>query len=596
MATAGEPPPEAAEASVWIQMLGAVDLRTPRPDHSLQVLAQPKRLGLLCYLASTPGRAVRRDELADLFWPELDRARGRKALRNALYFLREKLGRQTIPLLGEAGAAADPRYVQSDVARFEAEVAAGRWERAVAAHQGEFLLGLELDDAEPFAEWVDRTRTRLRTAAARAAWAAAEQMAARGAHDAQLRYARHAVALVPDDELGLQRLLRLLISRGDRAGAVAEYQTFRTRLLDRFGEPPDPATERILSDGGGPSAAPAERQPPGDHATAAAYQRGVFFFLRAAPTGSLADLEESRAFFETMLVAAPESALALAGLANYYALAAARGRLTPFSAHFGRAIELSERALALDASLAIPHVHFGVKAMYLEGDWPRAGQEFGRAVALEPWYAEARRFFGVFLQTNGQLEEAITEFQAAVSLEPRVAWFHNALATALMEAERLDEAATALERALALEPNYRAARDRLIRIHERRGAFDRAVVERTRGGDPLAGEFETALATGGEAGYRARSREERLRWISETAARLDGLPPTQPAEVMNPIELRLALAFLEVDDAGAALRWIERGCRNMPARLRWIAWLPETRSIRSHPRFRAVAAAAGITP
>ena len=35
---------------------------------------------------------------------------------------------------------------------------------------------------------------------------------------------------------------------------------------------------------------------------------------------------------------------------------------------------LCRKTFALDPSLAIPHVHLGVKAMYLDDDWDTAGE------------------------------------------------------------------------------------------------------------------------------------------------------------------------------------------------------------------------------
>lgn len=48
--------------------------------------------------------------------------------------------------------------------------------------------------------------------------------------------------------------------------------------------------------------------------------------------------------------------------------------LRPFHERFAHAIMLCRKTFALDPSLAIPHVHLGVKAMYLDDDWDTAGE------------------------------------------------------------------------------------------------------------------------------------------------------------------------------------------------------------------------------
>ena len=57
------------------------------------VLAQPKRLALLGYLAAaTPPGPQRPDTLLGLFWPELDDEHARNALSKAVHFLRRVSG------------------------------------------------------------------------------------------------------------------------------------------------------------------------------------------------------------------------------------------------------------------------------------------------------------------------------------------------------------------------------------------------------------------------------------------------------------------------------------------------------------------------
>ena len=61
----------------------------------------------------------------------------------------------------------------------------------------------------------------------------------------------------------------------------------------------------------------------------------------------------------------------------------------------------------------LDHGHFGVQAMYLEGDWERAGREFTQAVALDPTYAEAHRFLGIWHDAMGRPAEALVALREA---------------------------------------------------------------------------------------------------------------------------------------------------------------------------------------
>jgi serine/threonine-protein kinase len=316
-------------------------------------------------------------------------------------------------------------------------------------------------------------------------------------------------------------------------------------------------------------------RPSRDGETYVLYVRGQHAFLRAAANGHPADLHRSREFFEQALDRDPEFAPAIAGLSNFYAVAAARNVIPPFTPTFGHAIELSRRAIALDPTLAIPHVHFGVQAMYLVGDWDAAGREFTRAVELDPSYPEGHRFLAVWLGLSGRREESLSHFRAAASLEPHMPIYANGLAAALMTEGRLAEAIDELRRALALDPRYWASRERLIRCYEQLGRWSDAVAERLRDERADGTGFETAWREGGEAGYQAARSAELRATIGTIEARLDATPSGDAGDLFNPPELRLALAHAELGQWDAAWLCEERASAGRPWRRRWFVAQPE---------------------
>ena len=87
---------------IEFRVLGALDLKGPNGETLLSVLAQPKRVALLAYLAvASPNGFHRRDKLLGLFWAESDQEHGRAALRKALYFLRQSLGDEVVVNRGD---------------------------------------------------------------------------------------------------------------------------------------------------------------------------------------------------------------------------------------------------------------------------------------------------------------------------------------------------------------------------------------------------------------------------------------------------------------------------------------------------------------
>lgn len=284
--------------------------------------------------------------------------------------------------------------------------------------------------------------------------------------------------------------------------------------------------------------------------------RGHWLFLRAAHVGgSAADLELSRECFEQSLARDPGYGAAYAGLSNYFAVCAARGLRSPFEETFSQAIALSYRALEIDPSLAVPHVHFGVRALYLEREWSTAEREFRAAVRLDPENVEALRFLGVLLTTRGETAEGLAALREAVRLEPHMPFYRNSLADALLGTGALDEAAGELETALQLDPRYRAAADRLTRCHERAGRFAEAIVVRREHGDAAtAARFAEQFARDGAEGYRRERRRELEQVVATLSERLAASmsAPASPADRFAPPELALALAYAELgrwDDA-----------------------------------------------
>lgn len=304
------------------------------------------------------------------------------------------------------------------------------------------------------------------------------------------------------------------------------------------------------------------------------YVRGQYHFLRAAANGDPADLERAREFFERALERDPACAPAYAGLANFHAVAAARGLRTPFEAEFGRTIELSRAAMALDPTLGVPHVHFGVQAMYLEGDLERAGREFRTAVEVEPTCAEGHRFLAIWHGLHGEAAAALEHFRQAAAHEPDMPIYRNGLGDALMRGGQYEEAEAELRRALAIDPRYGPARERLLRCLEAQGSWGDAVALRREAAQPDADQFASAFDAGGEQGYRAERKRELQVVIQRLTVRANSPALAGPSDRFNPVELQLALAHAELGEWEAARAWRDRLCGVQPWREKWF---------RSHP-------------
>ena len=228
---------------IELRLLGTLDLKGTDGDAVHSILAQPKRLALLAYLALHTDHGARRDTVVALFWPDLDAAHARGALRQSLRFLRRELGDGILNGQSDEAIAFEPGTVWCDVVAFEQACKAGHGTEALQLYRGGFLEGCFVSGGSTDLEaWITSERTRLGQLAVHAAADVVEDAEQEGDLPTAVQAARQAIALDPDDEKGLARLIALLDRSGDRAGALSTFETFRRRLEKEYDATPSPET------------------------------------------------------------------------------------------------------------------------------------------------------------------------------------------------------------------------------------------------------------------------------------------------------------------------------------------------------------------
>lgn len=224
-------------------MLGEIQLHAADGSELSTLLRMPKRLALLAYLAMpNPGTWHRRDVLLALFWPELDATRARTALRNALYVLRQQLGDEAISTRGDEEISIDPQIMQTDVGQLWDALRSDDINTALDIYRGELLAGLYPSESDGFMRWLDVERGRLKTSLAKAAVAHIGPLEAAGDYNRALVMAERLLEIQADDETIVRRVMLLRESIGDRAGALATFEGFRSRLATDFEAEPSAET------------------------------------------------------------------------------------------------------------------------------------------------------------------------------------------------------------------------------------------------------------------------------------------------------------------------------------------------------------------
>jgi DNA-binding SARP family transcriptional activator len=234
---------------IHFRTLGAVDLRDEHGGELRLALAQPKRLALLAYLAiASPAGFHRRDTMLSLFWPEMDQERARRALRQAVHFLRSTLGAHVVQTRGgeDIGLASDALWC--DVRAFDDALVRGAQAEALELYRGDLLDGFFISDASAdFEEWLEKERVRLRQRAIGAAWSLSDEHVAAGRGAQAGEWARWAAARAPDDERAQRRLMTLLDRQGDRTGALRVYEQLAQRAQAEFDAEPSAESRALVA-------------------------------------------------------------------------------------------------------------------------------------------------------------------------------------------------------------------------------------------------------------------------------------------------------------------------------------------------------------
>jgi DNA-binding SARP family transcriptional activator len=247
---------------VELRTLGALRLTASDGREIQSVLAQPKRLALLVYLAAARPRGFhRRETLVGVFWPELDQEHARAALRKAIHHLRRSLGAGIVIGHGDEEVGIDPGLLWCDAVAMEAAAERGDATTTLELYAGDLAPGLFATEAPEFERWLSLERERLREVASAAAWVLAEEEERAGSAVAAVRAAERAVALEPLGEGAHRRLILILQRCGDRAGALRHHAAFRERLRLELEVEPSAETEALIARVRAQDAAPAPEPP-----------------------------------------------------------------------------------------------------------------------------------------------------------------------------------------------------------------------------------------------------------------------------------------------------------------------------------------------
>ena len=237
--------------------LGGFTLVSSSVHWSSPLLGPGKPLALLLYLHSSPSRSSSREHLTDLLWADLDPVAARHALRQTLWYLRQRLGAESIRT--DNGDVVLDLDVTCDRDDFVRAVAEGRAEEAVGIYQGHFLPDFAVPGGLEFEHWTDAERTRLRLMFLRTAETVVRDRLSTGHAREACELARRMRDGNVHSEASWRLYLETLVASHDTLSALAEAERMLT-VMRQDGRAPEPATRallRVVQQEPEPAAAPA---------------------------------------------------------------------------------------------------------------------------------------------------------------------------------------------------------------------------------------------------------------------------------------------------------------------------------------------------
>jgi len=174
-------------------------------------------------------------------------------------------------------------------------------------------------------------------------------------------------------------------------------------------------------------------------------------------------------------------AAAYAGLADSYQYMS-NYQMGPAEILMPKATQAVEKALQLDDRLAQAHTSLAaIRFYHLEGGDIEG--EFQRAIALDPGYAQALHWYGLYLAAVGRKEESIREIKLAREIDPKSLIINANLGFAYYLEGDYDRAEEAEKNTIQMDPSFLTGHGYLGQVYIEKKLYAEAI-----------DEFRTALS------------------------------------------------------------------------------------------------------
>ena len=229
-----------------------------------------------------------------------------------------------------------------------------------------------------------------------------------------------------------------------------------TKTKDEFLDLQNEIATKLASElKGGLDATEADQlaQKPTDNAEAQAeYQAGRRDWGKRSKRG----FDNAIKHFEKAIELDPNYADPYVGLADTFGLISGYNFASANEA-MPKAKSYAEKAIEINPYLAGAYSSLGWVFLNYEYDWAAADSSFRKSIQLNPNYATANHWFGLYLSNIGKHNEAIASVKKAAELDPQSMIIQSSLGQVHIIAGRHDEASKYVDRAHQMSPTFSTA-------------------------------------------------------------------------------------------------------------------------------------------
>jgi TolB-like protein/Tfp pilus assembly protein PilF len=291
--------------------------------------------------------------------------------------------------------------------------------------------------------------------------------------------------------------------------------------------------------------------------------------------------KEAIGYFEGAIEKDPSFAPAYAGVAAGYNSLGQAGLLNYVEA-YSKAKVAAKKAIEMNDDLADAHAALADAIIDLDWDWTAAGNEFRRALALNPNSAGTHIAYARQLAKLGRYPEAISEAERGLQLDPISLLAYHILAYSYYGARQYDMALDQIRKAseLNLVPPDSWIHWTLGVIYRDKGNYEKAIEEFHILGDSphVLGHMGNAYAKAGQ--------------LSEARQTIPKLEDHVQKHGVGMYEIALVYAGLgEKDEAFA---WLEKAYKIHDKGLTYLKMDPAVDPLRSDPRFQSLLERVGL--